>query len=186
MRANVAAVTVSSLALLFCVACAAKATYDLSWSLDRSESAEGGRQRIVSNESESLPLGWNATGSQVRVLGEAPTTPHDTVGFLYWRHTEFPLKVKEKKTGCVTDRSTFGAGTTVCFGRVYLVTAQCDPGCRHSIIRAVADSLGADAVIAEMETTKFEASSDVTRKLPESHARNEGFRGTYVMIVWAP
>ncbi len=186
MRSNVAAVTVSSLAVLFCVACAAKAAYDLSWSIDRSESAEGGRQRIVSNESESLPLGWNATGSQVRVLGEAPTTPHDTVGFLYWRHTELPLKVKEKKTDCVREKSKCGAGTTVCSGRAYSVTAQCDRGCRRGIIRAVADSLGADAVIAEVETTKFEASSGVARELQESNARNEGFRGTYVMIVRTP
>ena len=86
MRSKVAVVTVFTLALLFCVACAGKAPYDLSWSIDRSGPAEGGRQRIVSNESESLPLAWNATGRQVRVLPEAPTTPHDTIGFLYWRY----------------------------------------------------------------------------------------------------
>ncbi len=186
MRSKLAAVTVFSLALLFCVACAARAPYDLSWSIDRSGSAEGGRQRIVSNESESLPLGWNATGSQVRVLGEAPTTPHDTIGFLYWRHTEFPLEVKEKQTDCVREKSNWSAGTVVCSGRAYSVTAQCDKGCRRSVIRAVADSLGADAVIAEIETTKFETPSGVARELAESNARNEGFRGTYVMIVWTP
>ena len=49
MRSKAAVVAVFPLALLFCVACASRVPHDLSWSIDRSGSAEGGRSSALAS-----------------------------------------------------------------------------------------------------------------------------------------
>ena len=172
-------------ALVLCVACAAKSPYDLSWTIDAGELEVSQRQLVASGESRELPVGWAGASRRVRVLQEAPTAAHDTIGFLYWRHTETPLKVKVKETDCVTVEGVVSS-TTVCSGKAYSVTAQCAEGCWRDMVRAVADSLGADAIITISERAAFEGSSGVLRSVPVSNARTQGFRGSYTMIKWIP
>ncbi|MFQ5705572.1 MAG: hypothetical protein ACE5HT_16330 [Gemmatimonadales bacterium] len=171
--------------LVLCVACAAKSPYNLSWTIDSGEPEGGQRQLVASGESRELPAVWVDRGRRVRVFQEAPSAAHDTIGFLYWRHTETPLKVKEKDTDCET-LSGIVSSTTVCSGKAYSVTARCADDCWRNTVRGVADSLGADAIITISERATFEGSSGTPRAIPVSNAGSQGFQGSYVLIKWIP
>ncbi len=173
------------LPLVLCIACAAKSPYTRSWTIDTGGQEGSQRQLVASGESRESPVGWADRGRRVRVFREAPTAAHDTIGILYWRHTETPLKVKEKETDCETISGVVSS-TTVCAGKAYSVTAQCGEGCWRDMVRAVADSLGADAIITISERATFEGSTGVLRSVPVSNARNQGFQGSYTMIKWIP
>ena len=164
------------------VGCAAKNDYALSWTIEEARPGSG-RQLIATNESRAVPVGWTATGNDVRVLEEAPTAPHDTVGVLYWWHSEVPLKMDSERTQCETV-SRPGSVTTSrrCASTIYTVEAQCDERCRRDIVRAIADSLGAESIIVADERLVFEGQDGEPASVPQTYARNEGFRGTYVMI----
>ncbi len=162
--------------------CSAKGNYALSWTIEEAHPGAG-RQLIAANESPAAPEGWTATGEEVRVLEEPPTTPHDTVGILYWWHSEVPLKMKSEGTQCETV-SRAGSVTTsrVCASAIYSVEAQCGVGCRRDVVRAIADSLGAESIIVAEERLVFEGLEGEPASVPQAYALNEGFRGTYVMI----
>lgn len=168
--------------LIFGAGCSAKGNYALSWTIEEARPGSG-RQLIAANESRAVPEGWNATGKDVRVLDEPPTAPHDTVGILYWWHSEMPLKMKSVGTRCETV-SRAGSVTTsrVCASTIYSVEAQCGKGCRRNIVRAIADSLGAESIIVAEEHLEFEGEDGQPASVPQAYAQNEGFRGTYVMI----
>ena len=176
--------TLAGLATIVLVSggCAGKANYSMSWTVEAVEAGQS-RQLIAANESPEVPLGWVATGSEVRVLDEAPTTPHDTVGVLYWWHSEVPLKMKSHATQCETvSRPGSVATSRVCSSAIYSVEAQCGSGCRRDIVRAIADSLGAESIIVAEERLEFEGEDGQAAAIPQTYAQNEGFRGTYVMI----
>jgi len=164
------------------VACGAKNSYQMSWTIEEAH-AGSSRQLIAASEGQDVPVGWTATGDDVRVLEEVPGTPHDTVGFLYWWHSEVPLKMKVERTQCETvNRAGSVATSRVCASAIYSVEAECDEGCRRDIIRVVADSLGATAIIVAEERLEFEGEDGRPASEPQAYAQNEGFRGTYVMI----
>jgi len=162
--------------------CSAKGNYALSWTIEEARPGSG-RQLIAANQSRAVPEGWTATGNEVRVLEEPPTTPHDTVGILYWWHSEVPLKMKAEGTQCEAV-SRAGSVTTsrVCASTIYSVEAQCGEGCRRDIVRAIADSLGVASIIVAEERLVFKGQDGEPASVPQAYAQNEGFRGTYVMI----
>jgi hypothetical protein len=172
-----------SLALLASnVGCSAKGNYSLSWTIEEARPGSG-RQLIAANESRAVPEGWTATGNEVRVLKEPPTTPHDTVGILYWWHNELPLKMKSEGTQCeAVSRVGSVATSRVCASAIHSVEAQCGEGCRRDIVRVIADSLGAESIIVAEERLVFEGQDGEAASIPQAYAQNEGFRGTYVMI----
>lgn len=162
--------------------CSAKGNYALSWTIEEARPGSG-RQLIAANESRAVPEGWTATGEEVRVLEEPPTTPHDTVGILYWWHSEVPLKMKSEGTQCeIVSRAGSVATSRVCASTIYSVEAQCGKGCRRDIVRAIADSLRAESIIVAEERLVFEGRDGEPASLPQAYALNEGFRATYVMI----
>jgi hypothetical protein len=162
--------------------CSAKGNYALSWTIEEARPGSG-RQLIAANEGRAVPRGWTATGKEVRVLEEPPTAPHDTVGILYWWHSEVPLKMKSEGTQCeAVSRAGSVATSRVCASTIYSVETQCGKGCRRDIVRAIADSLGAESIIVAEERLKFEGEDGQPASVPQAYAQNEGFRGTYVMI----
>lgn len=184
MRSSIAARAARVIPVLsICAACAGKANYDLSWRIDARELSGGPQHEVASYQGHGLPPEWGITGRDVRVLETTPTTPHDTLGILYWQHMESPLKLHEEQTGCVTVSQPGSVVTTrQCASKIFSVQAQCDEGCRRDIVRAVADSLGADAIIVADETLVFEGLEGEPQSVAVSYARNQGFQGTYVMI----
>ncbi len=162
--------------------CSAKGNYALSWTIEEARPGSG-RQLIAANQNQAVPESWTTTGGEVRVLDEPPTAPHDTVGILYWWHSEVPLKMKSEGTQCETvSRAGSVATSRVCASTIYSVEAQCGKGCRRDIVRAIADSLGAESVIVAEERLEFEGEDGQPASVPQAYAQNEGFRGTYVMI----
>lgn len=163
-------------------ACGAKTDYQMSWTIEEAH-AGASRQLLAASEGQEVPIGWTTTGDDVRVLEEAPRTPHDTIGFLYWWHSEVPLKMNVEETHCETvSRPGSVATSRVCASAIYSVEAECDEGCRRDIIRVVADSLGAMAIVVAEERLEFEGEDGEPASVPQTYAQNEGFRGTYVMI----
>ncbi len=154
----------------------------MSWTVEAVAAGES-RRLVAANETPEVPLGWMATGSDMRVLKDTPATPHDTVGILYWWHSEVPLKIKKEATQCeIVSRPGSVTTSRVCSSAIYSVEAQCGEGCRRDIVRAIADSLGAESIIVVEERLEFEGADGEPASAALAYAQNEGFRGTYVMI----
>ncbi len=166
-----------------CVACAGKTDYRISWTIDAVRPG-GARWQFATGLTTDVPELWSVTGRNIRIVHETPVTPHDTVGILYWHHTEVPLVTKSRDTDCRTVTRP-GSVTTrrVCYSQIYRVEAQCDGNCRQKILRAVADSLDAETIIVAEERLVFRGLDGEQAIVPQTYAQNDGFRGTYVMIV---